>query len=417
VSTPISAPARASSDRRPIRAVAGTNLDGASAHNRRVIFDALRINGALTRAELARATQLTPQTVSNIVESLQADGLITADAPRREGRGQPARPYRILPEGASAIGVQLDRHQMLGVVVDLAGAPLMRRQRQLPAGGPKKGGAALLKLIAELRAFVDARKEARTSRLLGLGIAMPGPFGNAGESEDPWGMQDWQDFQLAEWLTAKTGLTVSVQNDAAAGAIAEKMYGAAAGLENFVHLFIGYGLGAGLVLRGEVYAGAANNAGEIGQVVSAAARSGNPEAIEHYASLLALCRHLAIDPRQAGLLEHLQQLYDADDKRIRPWIAQAARHLRHAVQTLESLFDPETIVIGGQMPPGVLAELVASIEPLLPSVAHRRDRRRPRLTLGATGLWSAALGAAMQPISRTFDPQFGAILKAGAPQD
>lgn len=415
MSTPISAPDTAS--RRPIRAVAGTNLDGASAHNRRVIFDALRINGALTRAELARATQLTPQTVSNIVESLQDDGLVTADAPRREGRGQPARPYRILPEGACAIGVQLDRHQMLGVVVDLAGAPLTRRQRQLPSGGPKKGGAALLKLIAELRAFVDARQEARASRLLGLGIAMPGPFGSASDGEDPWGMQDWQDFSLAEWLDAKTGLVTTVQNDAAAGAIAEKMYGAAADLENFVHLFIGYGLGAGLVLRGEVYSGAASNAGEIGQVVSAAARSGNPEAIEHYASLLALCRHLDVDPRRAGLLEHLQGLYEADDKRIRPWIAQAARHLRHAVQTLESLFDPETIIIGGQMPPGVLAALVASLEPLLPSVAHRRDRRRPRLTLGATGLWSAALGAAMQPISRTFDPQFGAILKVGTPQE
>ena len=399
--------------RRAIRAIAGTNLDGASAHNRRVIFDALRINGALTRADLARATQLTPQTVSNIVDSLHSDGLITADEPRRQGRGQPARPYRILPEGACAIGVQLDRHQMLGVVVDLAGVPLTRRQRQLPAGGPKKGGAALLKLIGELRAFAAGRQA--TSRLLGLGIAMPGPFGVM-DSEDPWGMQDWQDFPLADWLGAKTGLEVSVQNDAAAGAIAEKMYGAAAGLENFVHLFIGYGLGAGLVLRGEVYSGAANNAGEIGQVVSAAARTGNPEAIEHYASLLALCRHLGVDPRRAGLIEHLQGLFEADDKRIRPWIAQAVRHLRHAVQTLESLFDPETIVIGGQMPPGVLASMVASLEPLLPSVAHRRERQRPRLTLGATGLWSAALGAAMQPISRTFDPQFTAILKAGAPQ-
>src|SRR5688572_13475491 len=88
--------------KRAIRAIAGTNLDGASAHNRRVIFDALRINGALTRADLARATQLTPQTVSNIVDSLRSDGLIVADEPRRQGRGQPARPYRILPEVACA---------------------------------------------------------------------------------------------------------------------------------------------------------------------------------------------------------------------------------------------------------------------------------------------------------------------------
>ena len=398
---------------RQIRAVAGTNLDGASAHNRRVIFDALRINGTLTRADLARATQLTPQTVSNIVEGLQADGLVTSDAPVRQGRGQPARPYRILPNGAYSIGVQLDRHQMLGVVVDLAGAPLVRKQRQLPAGGPKKGGAALLKLIAELRASVTS--EISTARLLGLGIAMPGPFGTI-DNDDPWDMLGWQDFPLANWVNEKTGLVASVQNDAAAGAIAEKMYGTAAGLENFVYLFIGYGLGAGLVLRGEVYAGAAKNAGELGKVVSGAARTGNPEGIEHYVSLLALCRHLGVDPRRDSLLDHLQRLFEANDKRIDPWIAQAVRHLRYAVQTVESLFDPETIIIGGQMPPGILSAMVASLEPLLPSFADRRGRQQPRLTLGATGLWSAALGAAMQPISRTFDPQFGAILKVGAPE-
>src|SRR6185369_14984862 len=79
-------------------------------------------------------------------------------------------------------------------------------------------------------AFVDARPEAGTSRLLGLGIAMPGPFGTM-DGDDPWGMQDWQDFPLADWLTEKTGLVASVQNDAAAGAIAEKMYGAAKSIQ------------------------------------------------------------------------------------------------------------------------------------------------------------------------------------------
>jgi hypothetical protein len=80
---------------------------------------------------------------------------------------------------------------------------------------------------------------------------------------------------------------------------------------------------------------------------------------------------------------------------------------------LQALFEP--IIIGGQMPPGVLASMVTSLEPLLLSIAspwatafapHPRGDR----------VWSAALGAAMQPISRTFDPQFTAILKAGAPQ-
>jgi predicted NBD/HSP70 family sugar kinase len=269
----------------------------------------------------------------------------------------------------------------------------------------------LLQLIDELRGGAEGRSKTGAARLLGLGIAMPGPFG-AFRHEDPWRMEEWQDFPLVEWLADKAGLLATVQNDAAAAAVAEKMYGVAAGLDNFVHLFIGYGLGVGLVLRGAIYSGAADNAGEIGQVVSAAARDRPAEAIEHYVSLLALCRYLEVDPRQGDVIGMLQTRFEAGDRQLRQWIGMAAHHLRYAIQALESLFDPETVVIGGQMPQGILSALIASLEPLLPSVADRRNRQRPRLTIGANGLWSVAIGAAMQPISRTFDPRFDAIMKA-----
>ena len=71
-----------------IRARAGTNLGGASAHNRRVIVDALRINGALSRADLARATRLTKQTISNIVDELEQRGVVRPQKTVRIARGQ-----------------------------------------------------------------------------------------------------------------------------------------------------------------------------------------------------------------------------------------------------------------------------------------------------------------------------------------
>lgn len=103
----------------PIRAKSGTNQEGTSAHNRRVIVEALRLNGALSRADLARATQLTKQAVSNIIEDLERDGLVVALDTVRKGRGQPSTPYRLVPEGAFAIGLQIDRHLTRAVAVDL----------------------------------------------------------------------------------------------------------------------------------------------------------------------------------------------------------------------------------------------------------------------------------------------------------
>src|ERR1051325_7984611 len=93
----------------PIRAKSGTNQEGTSAHNRRVMIEALRLNGALSRAALARATQLTKQAVSNIIEDLEQDGLVVALDAVRKGRGQPFTPSRLVPAGAVAGGVRTDR--------------------------------------------------------------------------------------------------------------------------------------------------------------------------------------------------------------------------------------------------------------------------------------------------------------------
>ena len=292
---------------RQIQGRAGTNLGGASAHNRRVVFEALRVNGTLTRAELARATQLTAQTVSNIIEEFERDGLAGPEDPIRGARGQPATPYRILPQGAYAIGVQLDRHQILGIAVDLTGKPLVRRKDHVPAGGPKSGMPILLQLIRDLRKELVTLDRRASEKLLGLGVAMPGPFNVRSNETDPWVMREWEGFALTHALEEATGLAASLQNDATAAAISEKTYGVATGLENFVYLFVGYGLGAGLIVNGEVYVGAVANAGEIGQVPTAFAPDGSatPEALEHYVSLLSLCRALGLDSRHVDLFPEL----------------------------------------------------------------------------------------------------------------
>ena len=91
-------------EQRLIRAKSGANQEGTGAHNRRVIIDALRVNGALSRADLARATGLTKQAVSNLVETLENEGLVASEELVRKGRGQPSTPYRLVAEGAYSIG-------------------------------------------------------------------------------------------------------------------------------------------------------------------------------------------------------------------------------------------------------------------------------------------------------------------------
>ena len=394
---------------RPIKAKSGTNLEGAIAHNKRVIIEALRLNGPLSRADLARATRLTKQTISNLMEVLEQDGLVTSGETVRKGRGQPSTPFRLVAEGAFAIGVQIDRHLVRVVAVDLIGTMLVKEQAALPEGGPQRGAGLILDLIARVRASLSAIAPRSEARLAGLGVAMPGPFGIEPVDDDPWMMGAWQAYPLLETLAMGTGLDVALQNDAAACATAERMVGAAHGLDHAVCIYLGYGIGAGLILGGELYTGAHGNAGEIGMVLLQ--RSGVRAPLEHSASLASLYTHLGLD---AGSLDVNQSVVDRlgkNDPLLETWIAEAANDLRWAVHMAETLFDPQGIILSGVAPIELARRLAAEIDPLLDSNTVGVNRHSPRLALGMFDPWAVALGAAIEPIGRAFEPRFAAILK------
>jgi predicted NBD/HSP70 family sugar kinase len=401
------------SDRPTIRAKSGTNLGGASAHNRRIMIDALRINGSLSRADLARATGLTPQTVSNIIEELASDGLVRSQASIRKGRGQPATPYQLVPAGAFAIGLQIDRHVTRTVIVDLVGNVLVQIEAVLPPGGPEKGVVIVLDLVARARAMLAEQVSDSEDRLVGLGIAMPGPFGINTLYDDPWMMTAWQNFPLVERIAEGTGLEVALQNDASAAATAERLLGAAHGLDHAVCIYFGYGLGTGLILNGELYGGAYSNAGEIGMMLTLVPGDGTDvEPLEHYASMAALCKLLELDPSAPDLFAMVTDAVLLGGSKLEQWMDDVAQRLRRAVQILELVFDPQTVILCGGAPRILIDRLVEKIEPLLPSIADRTNRHpQPRLQAGLADPWSAALGAAAEPIARAFDPRFSAILK------
>ena len=396
-------------DRRPIRAKSGTNQEGTSSHNRRVMIDALRVNGALSRADLARATRLTKQTVSNIIDELERDGLVAAHDVIRKGRGQPSTPYSLVPAGAFAIGLQIDRHITRALAVDLMGTILTRAEAPLPANGPQGGVKVILDLVEAVRRELGQMFSQSERRLVGLGAAMPGPFGTETTTDDPWMMSAWQTFPLLEMLAAGTGLEVGLQNDAAACAQAERMVGAAHGLDHAVCLYLGYGIGAGLILGGELYSGANGNAGEIGMALLSP--GGRAAPLEHRASLAALYQHLEIDPADPKVYAKVNELASTDDPRVQLWLDEAVMDLRWSVHLIETVFDPQTVILCGGAPEALACRLMAAMEPLVPSVAQRSDRSAPRFQLGMTDPWAVALGAAAEPISRAFDPRFSAILK------
>ncbi|RVC72239.1 ROK family protein, partial [Mesorhizobium sp. M2A.F.Ca.ET.046.02.1.1] len=161
-----------------------------------------------------------------------------------------------------------------------------------------------------------------------------------------------------------------------------------------------------------LYNGGSGNAGEIGRALLSPAGPGSTP-LEHRASLASLYQHLGLDPAERGLYEKLGALALAQDARVMSWVERAASDLRWSVHLIETIFDPQTVILTSTAPEALARLLHQAMHPLLPSIADQPARRLPRLQLGTTDPWAIAVGAAAEPISRAFDPRFSAILKAG----
>ena len=389
------------------RGVAGTNLEHARSHNRRVVLDVVRRLGPLSRAEIARETALTNQTISNIVDELELAGFLMPGVPTREGRGQPPIPYAINPQGAWSLGFHVDHRAILGALVDLTGKPVALREIEAQRPSPEDAAPILRRLADELAA--EARID--TARLLGAGLALPVRFGvGAITTAGPTTLPGWDAPEIRAHFSRMLGQPVLIENDAMAAAIGERLHGTARGIDSFVLLFLDEGLGAGLFLGGQPWRGASLNAGEIGHMIVVPGGKpcpcGNRGCLERYVSLSAAQEFLA-DTAGADTVD----LAAVAPERLERWIDEAAPLLAAAVNILESTLDPDTILLGGVATPALLARLIEKAMPLPMSVGSRAGRQRPRLIAGAVGRHTVALGAASLPIFDEINPRFDVLLK------
>jgi predicted NBD/HSP70 family sugar kinase len=395
-------------------ALHGTNIEHARTWNRRVVLEAVRLHAPISRAEIARATGLTAQTVSNIVEELRRDGLLRHAGRRRSGRGQPPVDLVMEPNGGFTVGLHVAHRAIEGVLTNLAGETLAARS--VPVRSPTPAEA-----LPPMRSLVDDLAEeagAERARLWGVGVVLPGPFGVEGPADDPAALPGWSDFPVADALGAVLGLPVFADNDATAAAIGERLYGAARSLRSFVHLYFGAGLGAGIFLDGHPWRGAAGNAGEIGHAVVDPAGPpcpcGGRGCLERYVSVQAACERLAAAGLPAAGPADLADALAAGSPAMLAWLDEAAARLRQALATLENLLDPEAVVVGGQLPEAVADALLRRMEPLPPTVARRTGRATPRLLRAAAGASTPALGAAALPIFAGTAPSIALLRKDAA---
>lgn len=373
----------------------GTNQSGVRAHNERLVLSLVRRHQGLAKADIARNTGLSAQTVSVIMRALERDGLLVRGTPIKGRVGQPSVPMHLAPDGAFSIGLKIGRRSADLALMDFVGTI----RRQLHETYPYPKPEAILDFAtwgtSELLPTLPA---SRRDRVAGVGIATPFELWNWAEEVGAprEKMAAWRDFDLVEALAAQIPFPVLSQNDATAACGAELMFGRGAEHLDFVYFFIGSFVGGGVVLNGAVYAGRTGNAGALGSM-PVPSPNGHPRQLIDHASLFVLENRLrarGIDPSSLWLEPDNWTAFGVP---LDQWIDQTARYLAHAIVASCSVIDFAAAIIDGGFPAAVRRRVVEATANAMAGL-DLQGIRPPAVREGAVGANARVIGAASLPI-------------------
>jgi predicted NBD/HSP70 family sugar kinase len=298
--------------------------------NRSLLLRALFRAGPMSRADLARASGLTPTTVSTVNGELVDAGMIEEAGRTSTGSvGKPATLVSVVADARHVVCLDLSRDdEIRGAVVNLACKPVIRRSvRRRAVNGAPLSGQALAELAADVASDLADRAE---RPLLGIGVSSPGVVDTDGVVAKSAHL-GFDHLPLGPFIAERLRLPVRVANDAHAAALGELALAPTAS-GNLLLVRITEGIGAGIVLNHQLYTGAAHAAGEIGHVVV------NPRG-----DLCACGNRGCLETLVSVPLAAMRAAGRAD----RPALARAGRYLGAALAHLVSALDLDTVVLSG----------------------------------------------------------------------
>lgn len=151
------------------RAMRGSNHNGMRQFNERIVLQAIRLHGQIPKADLARATQLSTQTVAIIVTRLMDDGLLLKQAPIRGRIGQPSVPLALNPDGAYGVGLQVGRRSLEVIITNFAGQPIWTEETRYDYPDPRHLTTQISSSLAQAKAFLGTR----WAQVVGVGVTAP----------------------------------------------------------------------------------------------------------------------------------------------------------------------------------------------------------------------------------------------------
>jgi predicted NBD/HSP70 family sugar kinase len=389
--------------------------------NRNLVLNLIQSQAPISRVELARRTGLSPATITGIVSDYINSGLVHSMGQGESTGGRRPVLLRLNHKAGFVVGAKLMERAVATAVTDLD-ANVLFHQVTLLTIADKKGKGSV-EPGPFLRGLVDAIEAAIASsgvdreRLLGIGVGMAGVVdAQAGLSRySPF--FGWQGVQIAEPLADHFKLAVYVENDVNTLTIAEQWFGHGHGVDNFIVVTVGRGVGAGIVVNGQFYRGAIGGAGEVGHMALKpdgprcdCGQLGCLEALASDDAILRRCREAIAAGQPTSLsqisaqtltVEAVVQAADQGDPLARQLLAEAGRWLGIGIANLVDVLNPQLVIVAGE---GVRAG-AWRIDPMREAILEHSFNGLVddlEITIGPSGDEGWARGAACVVLGKLF---------------
>jgi len=375
----------------------GSTASLRAANQRRVVAQLQSGSGSqVSQAEIARATHLAPATVSNIVRDLARAGLVDTVV----GSGRRGTTVSISRKAGLVVGVDFGHRHVLVAIGDLAGAVLAEKSHPL---APDHDHTAGLDVVVRLRDELLASIDGSVDEIVTVGMGLPAPVNDEDVVMSSGILPGWVGVKASQEAGRRLGAPTYVENDANLGALAEFRVGAGVGHSNMVFVKVSSGVGAGLIVRGSLYRGAAGTAGEIGHLTideqGPLCRCGSRGCLEAYTSVGTAEAMLADQFPGATIEDLVHAAHEGNVAALRTF-EDAGLHLGWGLAMLANLINPSTIVVGGDMARAGNMLLdsvrVGLRRHVLPSVAASTS-----VTAAELGDRASVIGALLLAIDRT----------------
>jgi len=384
-----------SADKTASSRATGRSQSGLREYNQREILSLIRVEGALPKAEIAQKTGLSAQAATVIINSLEADSLLTR-LPSLKGQiGQPKVPFALNPDGAFGIGLKVGRRSFDLTLIDFVGNVRATLNENFAYPTVERLLNFLSRGLKGLTLSLDA---SMMQRIQGIGVATPYQIWSwaeeAGAPSDE--LEKWKNFDFHTRIKSIIDLPVYVCNDGTAACSAELCFGNSHRLNHFLYVYVGTFIGGGVVLNNRLFTGKSGNAGAIGSLPMLNSGNGSGQLIMQ-SSLYLLEQKLQQRNLDPNMLYNNADFTGQVAELLPEWIDGVSQGIAHSALCSLSILDLDGVVIDGAIPGSVRERIVAASREKFAEL-DARGLTSLRFEPGNVGAKAQSIGSANLPL-------------------